>query len=177
MTRFLGRLSVAIALCGVLACGEEETGQPTPSVLDASLLSTDLGLPPAHGGILRPDILIDSMIAAPNMCTFCSHSVRVAMRNAGPGDVPAVLSEPWRLRIYLSTDIYHRLDDALVHNQWSTYGSWDVGPHSVDVTVYVPSNQAPGLYYLFAIADYGNKRTETNEWNNVGLKLVGITSH
>ncbi len=176
MTRFLGKLSVAVALVGVLACGEEEAGQPLPPAAPAPLSVSDLGLPPSDGGVaIAGDIVIDSMTVAPSFHPGQSPIVRLDVRNAGPGVVPASYWDWWAVLLVLSTDIYPSADDQPVGG-FLVQNPWNVGTHTVFEELQIPWDQAPGVYYLFAYADYWNMRTEIIEWNNKGVRLVVVTS-
>lgn len=93
-------------------------------------------------------------------------SLTSAVMNQGPGTAPSSVTG-----LYLSTDGAITTADLRLGTR--AIGSLAPGASNEGaVSVVVPSTVAPGVYSLGAIADYANKRHETDETNNARVGPV-----
>lgn len=110
--------------------------------------------------VVGPDLTISSVLGPPNAGTGAPFSVTTTVANVGAGASPASFVE-----VYLSPDaIVTTADRRLAYTQ---VGAIAPGASATWVaTVTIPSNEAPGTYYLGAIVDRYNTVKESVESNN-----------
>jgi Ca2+-binding RTX toxin-like protein len=98
-----------------------------------------------------------------------STSVAFAVNNIGTGS-----GQPGNAVVYLSTDSTITTSDTILSAVGPNFLSPSQSQSFNGYTISLPSNLAPGTYYVGVIADYDNLVAESNEGNNVS-NVVAIT--
>ncbi|HET6430321.1 MAG TPA: LEPR-XLL domain-containing protein [Phycisphaerae bacterium] len=131
---------------------------------NAATLTTVLGL--AHVPITVPDLTVPS-VSAPAVAVS-GQPITVDWRVVNDSLIPAP-SQPWRDRVYLSTDDVLSGDDMALNDYDHTTGLAGQAGYNMSETMptlHVP----PGLYYVIVETDQTNAIDETPmEFNNIGV--------
>ena len=81
-----------------------------------------------------------------------------------------------RVRYYLSANLALDAGDELLAGSRDV-PALDAGASSTgSASVTLPSNRAPGFYYLLVVADADGQVAESSETNNVGARGLQVTN-
>ena len=119
--------------------------------------------------ILPADLVLTSVSGPASVGTGQNITVSTTVKNQGAGNAVA-----FYVSLYLSSDAVITTSDTYIGRVYMSGGLAAGTQQTVNIAGTISATQAPGSYFLGAIADYSNSVKESNETNNslAGNKLV-----